>query len=77
MVTIKLFGTLRLKTGCKSLSAQVSDVKAACQLLAEETGLAAREFRKCVIVVNGKPCKISAALQEGDEVSFFSPSGGG
>lgn len=77
MVTIKLFGTLRLKTGCKALTADVADVKAACRLLAEETGMAAKDFRKCVIAVNGKPCKISAALQEGDEVSFFSPSGGG
>jgi len=77
MVTIKLFGTLRLKTGCKVVTAEVSDVKAACQLLAEETGLAAKEFRRCVIAVNGKPSKNSAVLQEGDEVSFFSPSGGG
>ena len=77
MITIKLFGTLRLKTGCKALTAEVSDVKAACELLAKETGLSAKEFRKCVIVVNGKPCKNSAPLQEGDEVSFFSPSGGG
>ena len=77
MVTIKLFGTLRLKTGCKALTAEASDVKAACALLEKETGLPAGEFRKCVIAINGKPCKNSAALQEGDEVAFFSPSGGG
>lgn len=77
MATIKLFGTLRLKTGCKSLNADVFDVKEACELLAQETGMAAKDFRKCVIVLNGKPCKYSAALQEGDELSFFSPSGGG
>lgn len=77
MITIKLFGTLRLKTGCKGLEADVSDIKGACGLLAEETGLAAKEFRKCVIAVNGKPSKLSTPLQDGDELAFFSPSGGG
>lgn len=80
MIKIKLFGTLRLKTGCKSLEAEFSDaltVKDACQCLADETGISAKEVRKSIIAVNGKPAKHTAALQDGDEVSFFSPAGGG
>lgn len=77
MITIKLFGTLRIKTGCKELEADISTVKEACDLLAEKTGLSAKDFRKCIIVINGTQSKPSAALQEGDELAFFSPSGGG
>ena len=77
MVTIKLFGTLRLKTGCKGLEADVSTVKEGCEALSEVTGLPFKEIKRCIIVVNGKQSKMSAPLQEGDELAFFSPSGGG
>lgn len=80
MITIKLFGTLRLKTGCKGLEAsfpEVSTVKDACQRLADETGIPAKEFKRSVIAINGKPAKHTTPLQDGDEIAFFSPSGGG
>ncbi len=77
MVSIKLFGTLRLKTGCKGITADISSVRDAWPLLAEETGLPVREFKKCIIALNGKPCKPSAKLSDGDEITLFSPSGGG
>lgn len=77
MVSIKLFGTLRLKTGCKQVNAEISHVKEACDILAKETGLSPKEFKKCVIAVNGKPRNFHADLQDGDELAFFSPSGGG
>lgn len=77
MATIKLFGTLRLKTGFKSMEAEITSVGEACELLARETGHSPKDFRKCVIAINGKPAKITASLQEGDEIGFFSPSGGG
>jgi len=77
MVTIKLFGTLRLKTGFKSIETDISSVREAWQVLSDETGLPAKEFKKCIVSVNGKQSKTSAGLQEGDELAFFSPSGGG
>lgn len=77
MVTIKLFGTLRLKTGFKGTEADISSVKEAWQILSDETGLPAKEFKKCIAAVNGVQMKASTPLQEGDEVAFFSPSGGG
>lgn len=77
MVTIKLFGTLRLKTGCKGIEAEASTVREACSLMAEATGLSQGEFKKCIAVVNGAQVKLSAPLQDGDELAFFSPSGGG
>jgi molybdopterin converting factor small subunit len=77
MVTIKLFGTLRLKTGFKGTEADITSVKEAWQLLSDKTGLPAKEFKKCIVAINGVQTKASAPLQEGDEIAFFSPSGGG
>ena len=77
MIKIKLFGTLRLKTGCKEIDADIKSIKEAYRVLSEHTGLPSKEFKQCVVAVNGSPVKTSASLQEGDEIAFFSPSGGG
>lgn len=77
MVTIKLYGTLRLKTGCRSIEADVSTVKEGCEALSYATGLPYKEIKKCITVVNGIQSRLSAPLQDGDELAFFSPSGGG
>ncbi len=77
MIKIKLFGTLRLKTGFKGMEADITSVKEAWLLLSDRTGLPAKEFKKCIISLNGQQCKASVQLQEGDELAFFSPSGGG
>jgi len=77
MVKIKLFGTMRLKTGCKELDAEVRSVREAYGVLAQHTGLPQKEFKQCVVAVNGKPSKPSTSLQDGDELALFAPSGGG
>jgi len=77
MIKIKLFGTLRLKTGCKEIEADIKSARDAFVILSEHTGVPVREFKQCVIAVNGKPAKASTSLQDGDEVAFFTPSGGG
>lgn len=77
MVKIKLFGSLRLKTGCKELEADISRVKDAFPLLAEKTGLKANEFKQCVIMINGKQAKSNTMLLDGDELVLLTPAGGG
>lgn len=77
MVTIKLYGTLRLKTGCRSIKAAASTVKEGCEAISEATGIPFKEVKKCITVVNGTQTKLSAPLQDGDELALFSPSGGG
>jgi len=77
MVTIKLFGTLRLKTGCKAIEANVSTVREGLEALAEATGLSYKELKQCITCINGVQAKLSAPLQDGDELALFSPSGGG
>lgn len=80
MIKIKLFGSLRLKTGCKGLEADSKDVrtvKEACVLMADTTGMTLAEYKNCVIMLNGKQAKISSKLSDGDELVFLAPSGGG
>lgn len=80
MVTIKLFGSLRLKTGCKGIDADISKVptvKAACHALADSTGHPVKEFKNCVVMINGRQGGFSSRLSDGDELVFLVPSGGG
>jgi molybdopterin converting factor small subunit len=50
MVKIKLFGSLRLKTGLKELDADICKVKEAFPLLAEATGHKEKEFKQLKIL---------------------------
>lgn len=77
MVTIKLFGSLRLKTGCKGLEADVSDVKAACQVLAGATNMTVKDFKNCVVMINGKQGNYNSKLKDGDELVLMAAAGGG
>lgn len=77
MVTVKLFGSLRLKTGFKEMEVYASSVAEACRLLAKATGYDKKTFRNCLFVINGTLAKYSSSLKEGDELILMSPSGGG
>ena len=77
MVKIKLFGSLRLKTGLKELDADICRVKDAFPLLAEATGHKEKEFKQCVMLINGKQVNANATLADGDELDLLTPSGGG
>lgn len=77
MVTIKIFGTLRLKCGLGNMEAYTDSVKDACRILALATGTPEKEFRHCTFAVNGKKVGLSAKLKDGDELVFLAPSGGG
>ena len=77
MVRIKLFGVLRLKTGFKETEANVSSAREACEIVSRATGWDGKDLKRCIFMVNGKQSKLSAALQDGDELVLMSPSGGG
>ncbi len=77
MVTIKIYGTLRLKCGLGQMETYTSSIKDACRLLALATGTPEKEFRHCTFAVNGKKVGLSTALKDGDELVFLAPSGGG
>ena len=84
MVKVKLFGLFRLDTGLKELSADVQTVKELYPVLLEEakkanpaTKITAADVDGCIVVINGKQCKKSAKLKDGDEVWLMSPVCGG
>ena len=77
MVKIKLFGSLRLKTGLKELDADISRVKESFPLLAEASGLKEKDFKQCVMLINGKQVNANAKLVDGDELDLLTPAGGG
>ena len=84
MVKVKLFGLFRLDTGLKELKADVGTVKELYPILLEEakkanpaTKVTAEDIDGCIVVINGKQCKKSAKLKDGDEVWLMSPVCGG
>ena len=77
MVTIKVYGTLRLKCGLGQMEAYTDSIKDACRILALATGTAEKEFKHCKFAVNGKQVGYSTKLKDGDELVFLAPAGGG
>ena len=49
----------------------------ACRLLSKATGFPEKEFKNCMFMINGKNAKYSSKLEDGDELVFLTPSGGG
>ena len=84
MVQVKLFGLFRLDTGLKELSADANTVKELYPILLSEakrvdpaTKITAADLDGCIVVINGKQCKKSAKLNDGDQVWLMSPGCGG
>ena len=77
MVTIKIYGTLRLKCGLGQMEAYTGSIKDACRILALATGTPEKEFKHCTFAVNGKKVPFGTSLKDGDELVFLAPSGGG
>ena len=77
MVSVKMFGPLRLKTEFQDFTAEFHSVREACALMEERTGFPEKEFRACVFMVNGASANIRTKLKDGDELVFLAPSGGG
>ena len=84
MVTVKLFGTLRLDTGVKEFTADAHSARELPPLLMKEilrrqpdTALTERDLRSCLIAVNGTLTGPRARLRDGDLVCLFPAAAGG
>lgn len=75
MITVKLFGLVRLQTGIKELQVEAANVKqlkkALCSHIPEEM------VKGCVLLVNGKPANRFTKLKDGDQVMLMPPVAGG
>lgn len=78
MVTVRLFGTLRLDAKRRSLAVEAVTVEAMLTVAAAELGLPNRSLlEQSVIFVNGERSGLRSRLQDGDEVYLLSPAAGG
>ena len=84
MVTVKIFGTLRLDSGVKELHVEADSVPeltrqvyAEAMRLKPDSGIRMKDVKGCMVVVNGKRVRPNAKLHDGDEIMLVPASGGG
>ena len=76
MITVQLFGLLRLHSGIRRRELEAAAVGELLRRL-EGEGLDKKELSGCVILVNGKPVGKRRKLADGDTVVLMSPVAGG
>lgn len=84
MVTVKLFGTLRLDSGVKEVTAEAKTVKELYPLVLREiravkpdSAATEKALRACLVAVNGAPAGLRTKLRDGDVVFLFPAVAGG
>jgi len=78
MITVKLYGLLRLDTGLRELQLEAADIRQLKQaLLHASERMTPQILDGCVILVNGTPAGKRTKLNDGDRVTLLSPVAGG
>ena len=76
MITVKLYGLLRIESGIKEKRLEAATVKEVLNLLAG-CGIDRKNLEGSVILVNGKSANKRSKLTDGDTVVLMSPVAGG
>ncbi len=76
MITVKLFGLLRLQTGIKELQMDAENIKSVLQNL-ENAGIPSKMLAGCMVFVNNQPANKRSKLSDGDTVVLMPPVAGG
>ena len=76
MITVKLYGLLRIESGIREKQLEAATVKAMLDQLAA-CGIDRKDLNGCIILVNGKPANKRSKLTDGDRVVLMSPVAGG
>ena len=76
MITVKLYGLLRIESGIREKQLEATTVKDVLEQLAL-CGIDRRKLDGCVILVNGKNAIKRSKLKDGDNVVLMSPVAGG
>lgn len=76
MITVKLYGLIRLDSGIRQQQLEADTVKEVFTQLTQ-LGLRKKALDGCVILVNGKPAGKKQKLKNGDRVQLMSPVAGG
>lgn len=76
MITVKLYGLLRIESGIKQKQLDVRSVKELLVSL-EKCGIPQKDLDSCVILINGNNASKRSKLADGDTVVLMSPVAGG
>ena len=76
MITVKLYGLLRLESGIKEKQLEAAHMGQLLELLAAD-GISKKDLNGCVILINGKSGSKRSKLADGDTVVLMSPVAGG
>ena len=76
MITVKLYGLLRIESGIKEKQLEASTIKDVFQALTL-LGLPPKKLNSCIILINGTGANRNSKLKDGDTVVLMSPVAGG
>ena len=76
MITVKLYGLLRLDSGIREKQLEAKSVKDVFAAL-NKCGIPERDLDGCVILINGSSAGKRSKLNDGDKVILMSPVAGG
>ena len=76
MITVKLYGLLRIESGIKEQQLDAKTVNEVLDALAAH-GISPNELKGCVILINGSSANKRSKLKDGDTVVLMSPVAGG
>ena len=76
MITVKLYGLLRLETGIRELQVDAADWKDLNRKL-EQAGLKKEDLKGCYVMHNGAAKTRTSKLKDGDVVQLLPPVAGG
>ena len=76
MITVKLFGLLRLDSGIREKLLEAETVKEVLDAL-EALGIPRKDLESCIILVDGKSANKRSKLRDGAAVVLMSPVAGG
>ena len=76
MITVKLYGLLRIDSGIKERNIEAASIKDVFTDLTLQ-GISQADLNGCIILINGKPANKRSALRSGDVVQLMSPVAGG
>ena len=75
MITVKVFGLVRLETGIRQLQIEAKNVKELKRELLRQ--IPGETLNGCVLLLNGRPANRFTKLQDGDQVMLMPPVEGG
>ena len=76
MITVKLYGLLRIESGIKEKQLDAATAAEVLNTLADY-GIRKKDLDSCMILINGKTGKKRSKLADGDTVVLMSPVAGG